>query len=145
MAWRLESMEELEQWQNRNKSPARPRIVPTEDQEQATLFDWVWKVGARMHPELYRLYHIPNGGFRPKVQAAMFQKMGVQAGIPDLHLPVARRGAHSLYIELKAEDGKLSDLQICQAKFLASEGNVVAFAWGWEMARDILLWYLGEK
>jgi len=30
--------------------------------------------------------HVPNGGFRTKVEAAKFQKMGVRPGMPDLLL-----------------------------------------------------------
>ena len=76
------------------------------------------------------------------MQGARLDMLG---GIPDLHLPVAHHGAHSLYIELHALDGRPSQLQIERAIGLVEHGNCVAFAWGWEMARDILLWYLQEK
>lgn len=140
------SVEDAHAWANRNRStPAlkQPvtRLEATEEQEQIALFDWVRSVGTRWS-ELNLLYHVPNGGFRKRSEAARFAKMGVQAGVPDLHLPVSRGEYHSLYIELKAIDGTPSDLQICRAICLAQQGNIVAFAWGWMMAKDFLVSYL---
>lgn len=50
-------------------------------------------------------YHIPNGGLRSKREAARMKGQGVRPGVPDLCIPVARRGYHSLYIEMKAAEG----------------------------------------
>jgi hypothetical protein len=35
-------------------------------------------------PPPWKCWHTPNGGFRTKVEAAKFQKMGVRPGMPDL-------------------------------------------------------------
>ena len=59
------------------------------------------------YPELALLHHIPNGGNRNAREGAKLQRMGVLAGAPDLHLPAARGRYHSLYIEMKFDDGRL--------------------------------------
>lgn len=83
--------------------------VPTEAQEQVTLFSWA---AVQAIPELALLYHIPNGGSRHKAEAARLRAEGVRAGVPDLCLPVPRGGFHGLYIELKRlRGGRLSEQQ----------------------------------
>ena len=62
-------------------------------------------------PALNLLHHIPNGGSRNTKEAARLKRMGVLAGVPDLHLPVARAGYNGLYIEMKYGDGRLQETQ----------------------------------
>ena len=56
------------------------------------------------YPELALLYAIPNGGQRNRVVAAKLKAEGVQAGVPDLCLPVARGPYHGLYLETKVRE-----------------------------------------
>ena len=56
-------------------------------------------------PELALLHHIPNGGHRARKTARDLARSGVRAGVPDYCLPVARGGAHGLYLELKRLHG----------------------------------------
>jgi hypothetical protein len=51
------------------------------------------------------------------------KREGVRAGVPDLHLPVARGVYHSLYIEMKTCAGRLSSSQREWRERLLSEGN----------------------
>ena len=83
----------------KNKMP-----VPTEAQEQMTLFSWAAMQSGK-YPELNLLYHVPNGGSRHKAEAGRLRAEGVKAGVPDLCLPVARGQYHGLYIELKRQRG----------------------------------------
>lgn len=55
-----------------------------------------------------RVVHVPNGGYRKKVEAAILIGMGVMPGFPDL-LFISRGRAYG--IELKTGDGELSDDQ----------------------------------
>ncbi len=80
------------------------QFQPTEEQEQAVIFQWA-ELMVNRHPELRLLYHTPNGGYRSKPEAVRFKRIGVKAGVPDLCLPVARKGYHGLYIELKRQKG----------------------------------------
>lgn len=91
----------------------------SEDTEQETVIQWARYSSGRW-PELKLLYHTPNGGSRNKKEAAKLKRMGVLAGVADLHLPVARSGFHSLYIEMKYDDGRLLK---SQREFLAAAAD----------------------
>lgn len=119
--------------------------VPTEDSEQKWLFEWSQQPSIQeKYPDLEMLYHIPNER-SDKVQASILKQMGVKSGVPDLHLPVASGGYHSLYIELKALDGKPDYNQLCWAERLKANGNAHAFCYGWKQATEVLEWYLNLK
>lgn len=81
----------------------------TEDQEQRVVVEWLdWKRHA--------FCHVPNGGKRSKIEAAIFKGLGVKAGVPDLLIfsrtePMLDRGYVGVAIEMKSEKGKLSPLQ----------------------------------
>jgi hypothetical protein len=53
--------------------------------------------------------HIPNGGWRSKIEAAIFKSLGVQAGAPDL---LVIRAGYALFIECKAPGRELSPSQV---------------------------------
>lgn len=115
---------------------------PHEDVEQATLFSWA-HMKLFKYPELDMLYHIPNGGKRNKAEAARFKAEGVKAGVPDIHLPVARCGYHSLYIEMKRRHGNTTtENQDEWIAKLRAQGNAVEVAYGWEHASQIIESYL---
>ena len=75
-------------------------IKGSEDAEQEIVIQWV-RMNEGKWPELKLLHHIPNGGSRNKREAARLKRMGVLAGVSDLHLPVSKGGYNSLYIEMK--------------------------------------------
>lgn len=115
---------------------------PTENAEQAALFDWA-ALSAGRYPELRLLHAIPNGGQRDGRTAAVLQRTGVKSGVPDLCLPVARGGFHGLYIELKrVKGGVLSINQKTWLGLLAREGYKAVMCRGWLEARDTILNYL---
>lgn len=79
---------------------------------------------------LYELiYAIPNGGYRGKSQGGKLKAEGVKAGLPDLHLPLARHGRHSLYLELKFGDNKPTEAQQWWIRRLRVEGHCVEVIW----------------
>ena len=57
----------------KNKMP-----VPTEAQEQMTLFSWAAMQSGK-YPELNLLYHVPNGGSRHKAEAGRL-RVGRESG-----------------------------------------------------------------
>ena len=122
------------------KTDATP--IPTEAQEQTWLFQWA-RMQSGTIKELSMLYHIPNGGSRHRLEAIHLKQQGVQAGVPDLCLPVARGGCHSLYIELKrTKGGRISREQTEWMEALMQQGHMVAVCQGWEMASEVILRYL---
>ena len=95
------------------------------------------------HPELKLLHSVPNGGSRHIREAHNLKLSGVKAGIPDIHLPVARHGYCGLWIEMKAEKNKPSDIQKNIIASLTEHGNSCHVCYAWTEAVDIIGWYLG--
>lgn len=121
----------------KNKMP-----VPTEAQEQMTLFSWAAMQSGK-YPELNLLYHVPNGGSRHKAEAGRLRAEGVKAGVHDLCLPVARGQYHGLYIELKRQrGGRTSDHQSEWLDALSAQGYKAALCYGWEQAAGTIIEYL---
>jgi hypothetical protein len=93
----------------------------SEDAEQEVVIEWA-RLSEGKWPELALLHHIPNGGSRDIREAKKLQRMGVRAGVADLHLPVARGPWHGLYIEMKYDDGRLRKAQKGFLKLAAEQG-----------------------
>jgi hypothetical protein len=117
------------------------RIIPSEHTQQSLLIEWSQLV-EKQYPELRLLYAVPNGGLRSARTAAALKREGMKAGVPDLVLPVARRHWHSLYLELKAGSGRLSENQKRWIDLLSEQGNLAAVAYSFEEAKGILVDYL---
>jgi sporulation protein YlmC with PRC-barrel domain len=69
------------------------------------------------------VFHVPNGGKRGKIEAAIMKSLGVRAGVADLCLHW--RGGHTGYLELKSEKGRLSQHQ----KQFANECAALDIPW----------------
>lgn len=108
---------------------------------QEALFWWAEYQIGRM-PELEYLHHVPNGGKRDKATAAALKRQGVKAGVPDIHLPVARGGYHGLYIELKAGKNTTTKKQEQWLSFLGQQGYYTAVCYGWQIAAELIEKYL---
>jgi hypothetical protein len=118
------------------------RIIPLESGEQQALFQWARLMEGR-YPELWLMYAIPNGGARNKATAGRLKAEGVKPGVPDICLPVARNGFHSLYIELKRIDGgRVSDEQADWIDLLQRQGNKAIVCRGSTAATEAMEEYL---
>ena len=118
-------------------------LVPTESQEQQALFRWA-RLKEKTCPDLSLLVHVPNGGLRNMPEAVRFKAEGVRKGFPDLLLPVARGGYHSLAIELKrVKGGKVTPEQKGWIDALNNQGYRAVVCKGWEAAAQEILRYLG--
>lgn len=120
------------------------RTIPSEHAEQAALIQWA-EMAQGHRPELGLLYAIPNGGKRSMMVAIALKREGLKSGVPDLCLPVARSGYHSLYVEMKAADGRLSATQRRWRDLLISQGHGVAVVHGFDAARETIEDYLDDK
>lgn len=73
----------------------------SEHAEQCAVISWARLMESRW-PELELLHAVQNwAGVKGPREGARRKAEGVCAGVPDLHLPVARSGYHSLYVEMK--------------------------------------------
>lgn len=103
------------------------------------------RLASKKHPELRLIYAIPNGGHRHAAVAKKLKAEGVKAGVPDLHLPVARRGWHGLWIELKAIGKGASKAQKHWLSHLREQGHRAEVCQGWQAAARIIQDYLSEE
>lgn len=117
--------------------------VPLESQEQQALFQWANLMSGRV-PELNLLVAIPNGGLRNVVVAVQMRAEGARKGFPDMILPVARHGYHSLAIELKrVKGGRLAPEQKKWLDDLSAQGWKAIVCCGFDEARAEIEGYLG--
>ena len=118
--------------------------TPLESQEQITLFQWA-ELAAVRYPELRLMFHCPNGGFRDAREAHNLRRQGVKAGVPDIMLPVPRKGYHGLFIELKRKKGgRLSEEQKVWLDRLGLQGYRAVCCNGCEAAIAEIKQYLGQ-
>ena len=112
--------------------------VPTEHAEQVSLIQWFDKA----YPEL-RIFSIPNGGKRGKLEAMRLQMEGVRPGVPDLMLPEPRGGFHGLFVEMKrTKGGSVSAEQKDWMAYLLGKGYQVKICKGYVEARKEIECYL---
>ena len=118
---------------------------PTESIEQQQLFQWAdFSMGK--YPELALLFHIPNEGKRTTTTGGRMRKEGLRKGFPDLCLPVARGGYHSLYIELKRIKGSITTTEQTEwIEALKQQGHVAIICKGFEQAQKAIEKYLNLK
>jgi hypothetical protein len=85
--------------------------------------------------------HVPNGGYRGAIEAAIFKSLGVIAGVPDLLL-IFKGKTYGL--ELKAtKSGRLSPAQIRTHELMREAGAIVTTATGIDDAlQQLELWGL---
>jgi hypothetical protein len=104
------------------KSSGRP-----EDAIQRAVFQ---HEKARKAPGTF-MFHVPNGGKRKPIEAAIMKGLGVTAGVPDI---IAIRAGHTFALELKAEGGKPSEKQIEVMATMEAAGATVTLATGLDAA-----------
>jgi len=120
-------------------------MLHLESDNQIALFQWA-RLAQTKYPELSLLHSIPNGGKRNAREAARLKREGAKAGVSDIFLPVARKGFHGLYIELKVKGGKLSENQKWWTEETWKQGYYSTVCFGWIEAKDVIERYLkGEK
>jgi len=115
--------------------------MKTESQEQIIFIQWC-KRNAEKYPELDEIFAIPNGGKRHVVTASILKLEGVKPGIPDLFLPIQKKGYAGLFIEMKKLDGTLSVAQKKKIPKLKAQGYAVIVCKGAERAKSLIKSYL---
>ena len=114
----------------------------SEAEEQRAVIEYCrWK-----YPNIL-IFHIPNGGSRDAREAHNLKLQGVVAGVPDLCVPIARRGYHGLYIEMKREGkgARVSENQREVLAYLEKRGYLAKVCYGATAAIKLIDYYLGEK
>lgn len=141
---RFSDMDAFQSWQAARASglPKPTPPVPKEQDEQIALIARC-RLYTGTYPALRLLMHYPSGGSRHVAEAKKLKAMGVLPGVPDLFLPVAARGYHGWFCEVKSPTGILSVGQRSVILELRARGYYVAVLVGQEAVWENLLWYIG--
>jgi len=128
--------------------------------EQSALFCWLNSAETRQRfPILYneenkrcKVYGVTQN-FTDPVKGARAKQIGIQSGVPDIFVPLARHGVHGLYIELKIDPehpvnkpkkkkNGASDEQKQFGRQVIKDGFGWCVACGWQAAKEIIEQYL---
>ena len=126
----------------RGTGRSTPEPTPTEHVEQTRLFDRI-RAAEQAYPALSMVYAVPNGGFRHIATAKAMRDEGVRAGVPDVHIPLARKGYCGGWIEMKRRGNGPTDGQREYAAKLLAEGHWYELHYTAETAWPALCGYLG--
>lgn len=66
-------------------------------------------------------FAVPNGGKRSKIEAAIMKGLGTRAGVPDLCIMITH--GPTLFIELKSDTGKVSNVQLGWQSWINKSGG----------------------
>jgi hypothetical protein len=86
------------------------------------------------------VYHIPNEGKRGLYNGMILKRMGLIAGMPDIHIPSLR-----LWIEFKTDKGKISENQNRVLKKLAESNDNVYVLRTLKKAIEVLNFHLNQE
>lgn len=111
----------------------------TESQEQKQLIQW-----CRTDSRYQYLFHIPNESVGGQGWIVRNRQLGVKAGVPDLFYPVPLHGYHGMFIEMKADNGRLRSEQKKWIQALEELGYKCVVAHGWKEAKKALEEYVHE-
>jgi hypothetical protein len=113
----------------------------SEDAEQMACAAWL------NHKMPYlNWFHVPNEGSRTAHYADRMKRCGLKPGISDFVMLAPTRGYHGAVIELKREDGTLSQVSDEQREFLnksLDDGYYAAVAFGFEEFKNAVCDYFG--
>lgn len=129
-------------WDIRKEQGDKPMEteIPSEAEEQEELFAWCLANGIEM-------VHIPNERKCSAFVAGQLLRQGLRKGFPDNFFPIASKGFHGLFIELKRAKKALSKKSPEQRdwiKKLNEMGYKAVFCYGAEEAKKVVLEYLGR-
>jgi hypothetical protein len=80
-------------------------------------------------------FHVPNGGYRKPIEAAIMKGLGVKAGVPDV---VAIHQGRVYAVELKAEGGRATPKQLEAIAAMEAAGAYCCIAEGLDRALAVL-------
>jgi hypothetical protein len=111
------------------------RRRPEQQIQKAVVEHLAW----RARPGVFA-FHVPLGGFRRPVEAAILKSIGTVAGIPDI---ICIFEGRCFCLEVKSERGRVTDVQRVVHERLRDAGAEVAVAYGVDEALTLLgEWHL---
>ena len=108
---------------------------------QINLINWF----KHTYPEFSQdIIHIANERKCSWQEGKKLKRMGVTPHVADVFLGIANNGFHGLFIELKTEDGILSEGQKEFIKRKNQRGYFAIAVWGLEAAKEVIKTYLKD-
>jgi hypothetical protein len=89
---------------------------------------------ARRTPGVF-VFHVPNGGARSPIEAAIMKGLGTRAGVPDIF---AVHEGRCYALELKTENGRATDAQWQAIEDLRAAGAHAEVCYGLDRALAVL-------
>lgn len=128
-------MLDVREWQTRKAKRKKAACSP-ERNDQIKIVSWLRDNGI-VH------FSVPNGFKRTPMQGAIEKAMGLSAGVPDLIIPIARKGYHAMALEVKREaGGRLSEKQMYWLEVLNKEGWYAIEGKGFDQCVKLIRDYL---
>lgn len=98
------------------------------------------------YPEYKKLcFAVPNGGRRNAIEAKIMKAEGVEAGVADMLMLIARWGYHGLCIEMKYGKNKQSELQKEWQKLAEGQGYKYVVIYSFDDFRQTIESYLNHR
>ena len=131
--------------EKRVRAPNKPREGLSELQEQIRVIKW-WDSNCERWGFLpVHLFHVPNGGSRGVIESVNLKRSGVRPGVPDLFLAIPANDFCGLFVEMKAEKGRVeADQEIVMNAFEKHDYRCVV-AYSHEEAIDKIGKYLSAQ
>lgn len=129
-----------------NNEEVKKEPSPSERTIQINLINWF----KYEYPELSEdIHHFANERKCSIHQGRILKRMGVSKGVSDIFIAIPvfewqRTKYHGLWIELKAENGKLT---VEQSKFIFHKnerGYLAVAVWGLDAAKEVIRTYLKD-
>lgn len=93
-----------------NEQQTKKQLLKSEDALQSECFKWANNnYCLKIHDPRCRIFSVPNGGLRNKIEAMKLQATGLTAGVSDM-IALFPNG-RCVFFETKIEKGKQSDVQ----------------------------------
>lgn len=127
--------------------PPKPRKKQRNEEAriQAQVIAW-WAAKHREYElPLELLFHVPNGGWRDLIGAAILKRQGQRNGVCDLMLSVARGPYHGLFVEMKQPTGVVSGAQQDFIAAVNRQGYCARVCWSYDQAVALIAGYLEGK
>ncbi len=116
-----------------------------EHKEAVALMKW-WRINySRLGAKEIALFAIPNGGARDNITGSKLKQEGVTPGVFDYMLAIPMNKYHGMFLELKAEGGRMSLEQRGFGLYVSGQGYYQTAQWGWQNAAKEILKYLGQE
>jgi hypothetical protein len=104
----------------RRRLPQRRCQANEQDIQRTVIQHLAW----RAHPDAF-CFHVPLGGYRKPIEAAILKSIGTIAGVPDL---VCILYGRAYCLEIKTERGRVSEVQRVVHERLRRAGAEVVVA-----------------